>query len=71
MNDGLIQCLECGGWFRSIWSHLVRVHGLTAREYREHHDLPKSHKLASNDLRAAQSGLTKGMFADGTMNNEQ
>lgn len=45
--------------------------GLTAREYREHHDLPKSHKLASNDLRAAQSGLTKGMFADGTMNNEQ
>ncbi|WP_449043737.1 MucR family transcriptional regulator [Paracoccus versutus] len=69
-KSGLIQCLECQRWFRSIGSHLIRAHGMTAREYRERWDLPASHKLASDDLRAAQSIQTKRMIAAGTMNND-
>ena len=69
MSD-LIQCLECGRWFPSIGSHLHRIHGMTAREYRERHDLPKSHKLAGRAIREAQSVQTRRMIADGTMNND-
>lgn len=65
-----IQCLECGRWFRAIGSHLVRVHGMTAREYRQRHDLPASYKLASESLRESQSQRTREMIADGTMRND-
>jgi ROS/MUCR transcriptional regulator protein len=68
--SGLIQCLECTRWFRAIGSHLVRVHGMTTREYRQRHDLPASHKMASDDLREAQSLLNRRMIADGTLNND-
>lgn len=69
-NPGLIQCLECGRWFAAIGSHLVRSHGMTAREYRRRHDLPASHKLASDNLRNAQSAQTLAMIADGTLRND-
>lgn len=69
MSD-LIQCLECGRWLPSIGSHLHRIHGMTAREYRERHDLPKSHKLAGQAIREAQSIQTRRMIAAGTMNND-
>ena len=69
-QSGLIRCLECGRWFRAIGSHLTRAHGMTAREYRERWGLPATHRLASDDLRAAQSILTTRMIADGTMNND-
>ncbi|MFD1913787.1 MucR family transcriptional regulator [Halodurantibacterium flavum] len=69
-KPGLVQCLECGRWFRAIGSHLTRVHGMTARQYREHHDLPAGHKLASDDLREAQSHRTRAMIEDGTLRND-
>lgn len=69
-NAGMIQCLECQRWFRSIGSHLIRIHGMTAREYRERWDLPASHKMAPDDIRSAQSVITKRMIADGTLKND-
>ena len=30
-----IQCLVCGKYYRQVGSHIVQIHGITAREYRE------------------------------------
>ena len=65
--SNLVQCLECGKWFRAIGSHLVRTHGMTAREYRAAHDLPATYRLAADDLREAQSALTRQMIDAGVM----
>lgn len=34
-----VQCLICNKWYVQVGSHIVQVHGLTAREYREAYDL--------------------------------
>jgi len=35
----LVQCLICKKWFVQLGSHVVQVHKMTAREYREHFKL--------------------------------
>ena len=30
-----VQCLICGKWFVQLGSHVVQIHGILAREYRE------------------------------------
>ncbi len=34
-SEEKIQCLICGLWYRQVGSHIVQVHKITAREYRE------------------------------------
>ena len=33
------QCLICGKWYTQVCSHVVQVHGMTGREYREYFEL--------------------------------
>lgn len=52
-----ITCLECGRAFRALGGHL-RVHNLTASEYRARHKLPRTAALASLPTRERQSAAT-------------
>lgn len=34
-EEGKIQCLICGGWYKKICSHVVQRHNMTSSEYKE------------------------------------
>lgn len=34
-----VECLICKKWYIQVGTHIVQVHGVTAREYREAYDL--------------------------------
>lgn len=53
-----IQCLECGRWFRFLGPHL-RVHDITAEEYRGKHGLNIRTPLAGEEYRAESAARTK------------
>lgn len=40
-DDRKVQCLICGKWYVQVGSHIIQVHGSTAREYREAFDLER------------------------------
>ncbi|MDJ1372219.1 MucR family transcriptional regulator [Gulosibacter molinativorax] len=53
-DDGAaITCLECGARRQSLAQHLQRMHGLTAPEYIERHNLPRTTALQSRHARSA------------------
>jgi predicted transcriptional regulator len=54
-----VQCAECGNWFVSVANHVWHVHGVTADEYRELHDLPKANPLTGRDLSELRRELKK------------
>lgn len=55
-DDGeTVLCHECGRRFRSVGSHLRLAHGMTAREYREVHGLPRGRSLVSAAAAGAMS----------------
>ncbi|WP_337186563.1 MucR family transcriptional regulator [Phenylobacterium sp.] len=62
-----MTCLECGLSFRSLGSHINRVHQLNARAYKIRHGLPQSHPLAAADLREAQSSLALRLASEGAL----
>lgn len=47
---GRLQCLECGGWYRSLAAHLRAGEDMSVHEYRERHGLAAGHPLVSRDL---------------------
>lgn len=49
-QDGRLQCLECGRWYRLLPPHLGRVHEMSAAEYRKAHQLPRKLGLRASDL---------------------
>ena len=63
---GKIQCLICGGWFRQIGSHIVQAHKITARKYREVHDLEVKKGMLSPDLKELKA---KQAIENGTYKN--
>jgi hypothetical protein len=36
-----VQCLICGRWYVQVCTHIVQVHGLMGRQYREYFDLER------------------------------
>lgn len=48
-NRVLIQCYECGEWFKHITSHLVRRHKITSAEYRVKFGFNKNTSLVSDE----------------------
>lgn len=46
-----IQCLICGRWYRQVGSHIVQIHKITAREYREQYGFDVKKGQVSDDLR--------------------
>jgi hypothetical protein len=57
-EDGRLECLECGSWYRLLAPHLAAAHHITSAEYREAHQLPRGLGLRGRDLadRAREQG---------------
>jgi hypothetical protein len=62
-QDGRLQCLECGRWYRSLASHLHRSEDMTAAQYREKHGLPATRPLVAPDLSELWSEQAKDRLA--------
>ena len=55
-----LMCHECGGWYRSVGSHVTRSHGMTARDYKIRHGLPLGTALVAPDLSELHSSNAAG-----------
>ncbi len=66
----LIECLECGRHFKSLATHLPRVHGMTGREYKLRWGLPQSAQLMGRYLVEQQSARVRQMINDGHLTYE-
>lgn len=49
--EGRLICHECGKAFLSLAAHVFLAHGMTADEYRETYELPRTTKLAAPSVR--------------------
>lgn len=49
--DGRLVCHECGGAYLNLAAHVALAHGMSADEYRETYELPRSTKLAAASMR--------------------
>ena len=65
-----IQCLECGKWFLSFSTHLPRMHGMSANDYRDKYDLPRSTPLAGQSTRQTLSSQMLAMREEGIVNDD-
>jgi hypothetical protein len=61
-----VQCLICKKWFRQVGTHIVQMHGCTAREYRFEYGFDLKRGQLPEDLRALKADHT---IANGTINN--
>lgn len=50
-EEGRLICHECGKACLSLAAHVVRAHGMSAAEYREVYELPRSTKLTAVSVR--------------------
>lgn len=50
-DDGRLICHECGKACLSLAAHIVRAHGMSAAEYREVYELPRTTKLVAASIR--------------------
>jgi predicted transcriptional regulator len=60
-----IQCLECGGRFRSLAAHLQRAHQMRSAEYRAQWGLPRQTPLMGRALREAHRAVMRANIQDG------
>lgn len=49
--EGRLICHECGRAYLNLAAHVALAHGLSADEYRETYELPRSTKLAAASMR--------------------
>ncbi|GAA0988730.1 hypothetical protein GCM10009555_070990 [Acrocarpospora macrocephala] len=56
-----VRCHECGRWFRALGAH-VRVHGLTAGEYRERFGLLATKPLTSREVSATRRRIARSSY---------
>lgn len=64
VDEQRVQCHLCGGWYRALGSsHLWRIHGVTADEYRDLVGLRPRHPLWAPDLIDAQSDRLRARIA--------
>lgn len=50
-EEGRLICHECGKACLSLAAHIVRAHGMSAAEYREVYELPRTVKLVAASVR--------------------
>lgn len=63
-EEGKIQCLICGKWYHQIGSHVKQFHKITARKYREAHDLEVKKGMLSPALKEkkARQAIENGTY---------
>ena len=53
--DGRLVCHECGGSYLNLAAHVAMSHGMTAAEYREVYELPRTTRLVAASVRERTS----------------
>ena len=57
--EGKLICHECGSSYHSLSAHVNRAHGMSADEYRERYELPRTLALSSPSLKKRRSEMAK------------
>lgn len=57
-----VKCHECGEWFHSLASHVVKGHQMMAADYKRQHGLKQSSALVSEGLRHALVAKKSGYY---------
>lgn len=57
LSGNLIQCRECGHYFKALPRHITKQHEITADEYKEAHGIPWGRGLTSGSLHGELSQL--------------
>lgn len=65
-----IQCLECGKWFKSLATHLPRIHGMSHNDYRQKWGIPKRFALAGTATREKLSEQMHGYIETGRLTHD-
>ena len=63
--DHEIQCLLCGKWYKTLNTHLQRIHGTTKQQYCSRFGLPWKRGLACKDLSDKQGKALKKRIREG------
>ena len=63
-DEGRVQCHACGRWFRQLNHAHLRLHGMTAEEYRRAFGLRRRHPLQAPDLSELRSRTMKRLRVD-------
>lgn len=53
--DGRLVCHECGGSYLNLAAHALLAHGMTAAEYREVYEIPRTTRLVAASVRERTS----------------
>lgn len=53
--EGRLVCHECGGAYLNLAAHALLAHGMTAAEYRELYELPRTTRLVAASVRERTS----------------
>ena len=57
--EGKLICHECGSSYHSLSAHINRAHGMSADEYRERYEIPRTFALSSSSLKKRRSEMSK------------
>lgn len=66
----MIECLECGRHFKSLATHIPRVHGMSHDDYRDKWGIPRRYPLAGQSTRAVLSNQMRDMIATGRVTHD-
>jgi len=62
-EEDKLRCHECGDWFEYLGVHVVRAHGILARDYKVKHGLRQKSALANEKIRIGHSCTTAKWFS--------
>jgi hypothetical protein len=65
LSGDKIICLLCGKPYRTLNSHLSRIHGVTHDEYRDRYNIPWTYGLVCGDFSETLSGVARRRIASG------
>jgi hypothetical protein len=60
-----LKCLLCGAEYKSLGTHLLKMHGMRVLEYKEKFGLPYSEGLVSKNTKKAMADALKTRIAEG------
>jgi len=59
-DEDSVLCHECGERFESVGAHLKSAHGMTAREYRDRHGIPRTTPLVCERISRTHAERARG-----------
>jgi len=65
LAEPMVRCLRCGRKFKSLSSHLVTIHEMTADDYRHTYGIPWTYGLVSPETSEIISENSQRLVADG------